>query len=134
MLLTPTYHAFNMYKGHKDALLMPSHLKTEEYEFDGEKIPAISSSASLADDGSMTITMSNVNPNKTVSLDIHFVGKNVKHIEAAVVLTAPAVNSINTFEETDTVSPVEFKDVEKTSDHSLRVELPAKSIISIKVN
>jgi alpha-N-arabinofuranosidase len=134
MLLTPTYHAFNMYKGHKDALLLPSHLNAEEYEFEGEAIPAISSSASLADDGSMTITLSNVNPNKAVSLDIQFLGKDFKKIENGVVLTAPAVNSINTFDDTDLVSPKEFNDFKKTSNNSLRVELPAKSLVVITLN
>lgn len=133
MLLTPTYHAFNMYKGHKDALLLPSELKTEDYTLNDESIPAISSSASLADDGSMSITLSNVNPNKSVVLDITIDGKEIKSVEDAMVLTAPAVNSINTFDKTDTVSPKEFKGVKKTSKNSLKVELPSKSLVAFKI-
>ena len=133
MLLTPTYHVFNMYKGHKDGLLLPSYLSTEDYAFNGEKIPAVSSSASLREDGSMILTLTNVNPNKAVSLDINFMGKSISTIQDAQVLTAPAVNSINTFEKTDTVKPRSFESFEKTSDNTLRIDLPAKSVVALQV-
>src|SRR5574342_72171 len=31
MILTPTYHVFDMYQAHQDALLLPHDLKSEEY-------------------------------------------------------------------------------------------------------
>mgnify|MGYP006281469547 FL=1 len=133
MLLTPSYHVFNMYKGHKDAMFLPSHLSTEDYEFDGDSVPAISSSASLSDDGSMTLTLTNVNPNKALTLDITFAGKSFQNIEQALVLTGPAVNSINTFDKTDTVQPKAFDDFEKTSETTLRVNLPSKSVVALSV-
>jgi alpha-N-arabinofuranosidase len=133
MLLTPTYHAFSMFKGHKDALLMPSHLSTEDYEFDGERIPAISSSASISDDGVMTLTLCNVNPNKSVSLDITILGKSFTAVQDAHVLTAPAVNSINTFDEPEIVKPSEFTGYEKESDQLLKVDLPSKSVVVLRI-
>ncbi len=133
MLLTPTYHVFDLYKGHKDAFLLPGHLKTEDYEFNGESIPAISSSASLADDGSMTITLGHINPDKTAALDVTFIGRQINKVESAVVLTAPAVNSINTFEKTDTVSPKNFSGYKITSENALFVELLPKSVVLLRV-
>ncbi len=132
MLRTPTYHVFNMFKGHKDALMLPSHLKTEDYEYDGDDIPAISSSVSKSDDGSMTLTLTNVNPNKSLSLDISFVGTNISGVQEALVLTAPNVNSINTFDNPDAVSAKKFDGYKKSSD-KLTVELPAKSLVTLKV-
>ena len=64
---------------------------------------------------------------------LKIVGKKIKRVEDAIVLTAPAVNSINTFEETEFVSPKEFKDYKKTSDNSLHVDLPGKSLIAITI-
>jgi alpha-N-arabinofuranosidase len=133
MLLTPTYHVFHMYKDHKGAWMLPYHLSTEDYEHNGNKIPAVSSSASLSDDGSMTLTLTNANPNKTVDLEISFMGKSIDTVQDAVVLTAPAVNSINTFDKTDTVSPGQFNGFRKTSDHTIVVGLPSKSIVKLKV-
>ena len=40
MILTPTYHVFEMYKVHQDALLLPTHQDPGSYEFQGMSIPA----------------------------------------------------------------------------------------------
>ncbi|MBN1481608.1 alpha-N-arabinofuranosidase [candidate division KSB1 bacterium] len=133
MLRTPTYHVFNMYKGHKNALLLPSHLVSEDYEFDGQSIPAISSSTSLSDDGTITMTVSNANPNKAIALEITVVGKMISSIQDGAVLTAPAVNSINTFDQPDVVKPAVFKAFQKESDHVLTVELPSKSVVALSL-
>ena len=113
--------------------MLPSHLSTEDYEHNGNNIPAVSSSASLSDDGAMTLTLTNVNPNKIIGLEIVFMGKSIDAVQDAVVLTAPAVNSINTFDKTDTVSPGQFNGFRKTSGNTLTVELPSKSVVKLKV-
>ncbi|MBN1464723.1 alpha-N-arabinofuranosidase [candidate division KSB1 bacterium] len=133
MVRTPTYHVFNMYKGHKDALMLPSHLSAPDYRFNGDRIPAISSSASLSDDGSMTVTLSNADPNNSVSLHVIFMGKSIDKIQDAQVLTAPAVNSINSFEKPDTVVPKVLDAVKKSSNNSLQIDVPAKSVVALKV-
>ncbi|MEJ1971041.1 MAG: alpha-L-arabinofuranosidase C-terminal domain-containing protein [Lacunisphaera sp.] len=46
MLLTPTYHAFEMFKVHQGAMCLALTLTTPDYAFGGEKIPAVSASAS----------------------------------------------------------------------------------------
>ena len=47
MTLTPTYHVFEMFKGHHDAVSLPLHLTSEDYAMGEQKIPALSASASL---------------------------------------------------------------------------------------
>ena len=133
MLRTPTYHVFNMLKGHKDALLVPSHLTTENYEFEGESIPAITQSVSLADDGSMNMTLTNANPNKSVALETTILGGSFDRVQEAKVLTAPNVNSINTFENPNQIMPVDFDDYRKVSDQKLSVELPSKSVVTLRL-
>src|SRR5699024_304327 len=39
MLLTPTYHVFDMFKVHQDAKLLDIHVESQDYEFSGESIP-----------------------------------------------------------------------------------------------
>lgn len=46
MILTPTYHVFDMYKVHHDVTLLPVELKCADYQFGGEKIPALNVSVS----------------------------------------------------------------------------------------
>jgi len=45
MLLTPTYHVFEMFQVHHDATLLPLTLKSPDYKFDGKTLPGISASA-----------------------------------------------------------------------------------------
>ena len=40
MLLTPTYHVFDMYQVHHDATFLPLDLQTDDYTQGAEKIPA----------------------------------------------------------------------------------------------
>ena len=46
MILTPTYHVFEMYTVHHDATMLPVEMRSANYTFDGDTIPAISASAS----------------------------------------------------------------------------------------
>ena len=45
MVLTPTYHVYDMYKVHHDATLLPIELSGPDYVFDGDTLPALSASA-----------------------------------------------------------------------------------------
>src|SRR5699024_12117069 len=56
MLKTPTYHVFDFYRVHHDAMLLPLHLNSTEYAHDGESIPAISATASKDRSGATHIT------------------------------------------------------------------------------
>ena len=40
ILLTPTYHVFEMYSVHHDATLLPADLTCEDYRFGQQQIPA----------------------------------------------------------------------------------------------
>ncbi|HLG40781.1 MAG TPA: alpha-L-arabinofuranosidase C-terminal domain-containing protein, partial [Chitinophagaceae bacterium] len=46
MLLTPTYHVFDMYKVHQDAKWLPVNFNSPDYVSESEKIPAVNISAS----------------------------------------------------------------------------------------
>ena len=45
MIVTPTYHLFDMYKVHQDATLLPLTLDCVNYEREGRSLPAISATA-----------------------------------------------------------------------------------------
>jgi len=40
MLLTPTYHVFEMYKVHQDATLLPTSVQSDEYVHQHTRLPA----------------------------------------------------------------------------------------------
>ena len=63
MLLTPTYHVFEMYKVHQDATLLPAELTCADYRFGQQEIPGLSVSASRDKAGKIHVTLCNLNPN-----------------------------------------------------------------------
>ena len=62
MVLTPTYHVFEMYKVFQNATSLPVHLATPDYAFGGETIPAVSASAARDAAGKVHLALVNVLP------------------------------------------------------------------------
>jgi alpha-N-arabinofuranosidase len=127
MILTPTYHVFDLYKVHQDALFLPSELMTEDYEHNGQKIPALNVSSSKAQDGSINLSMVNVHPVKNIALECEIKGMSAKQV-SGMVLTAKALNAHNTFDQPDNVKIADFNKA-SLSNNVLKVEMPAKSVV-----
>lgn len=133
IVLTPTYQVFKMYAVHQDATLLPENLACENYQYKDDLIPAISSSASMDKSGKIHITISNLNPEKEIDVQINLLGKGFSKINSGTLLTAPEFNSVNTFDKPNTVVPVAFKDAKKISDNKLEVNLPGKSVVVLEL-
>jgi alpha-N-arabinofuranosidase len=133
IILTPTYQVFKMYTVHQDATLLPSKLLCEKYNHNNDQIPAISSSSSIDKNGKIHVTLSNLNPNKSIKLEINLSGKGFSKINSGTILTAPAGNAINTFDKPKTIVPVSFVDAKKLTDNKLEVNLPGKSVVVLEL-
>jgi alpha-N-arabinofuranosidase len=131
MILTPTYHVFDLYTVHQDALLLPSHLDAGSYTFEGDSVPAISSTASRDRNGRIHITLTNLDPDRarTVTADIR--GQRVSRVSGRI-LTAPTMQAHNTFEQPDAVHLAPFTGA-RISGSTLTVQLPAKSIVGLEL-
>jgi alpha-N-arabinofuranosidase len=121
-----------MYKVHHDATLLPATVETELYSFNDESIPAISTSASKAEDGTIHITISNIDPNKAQNLTCELRGLENVSFERGEIITAEKINSYNDFGEDEEVSPKSFSNV-KVNGNVLDVNLPAKSIVMLEL-
>src|SRR5690606_28799591 len=94
MILTPTYHVMKMYAVHQDATLLKLDLKTDAYQYDGKKVPAISVSASKDAQGKVHISVVNVDMNKSHNLSLDLTSLNLKKADASI-LSAPDVRDHN---------------------------------------
>lgn len=133
MLLTPTYHIFNMYKVHGDANLLNSTLVTENYSFGNESVPAISQTVSKDANGKIHISLSNVNAKKEVKVIVDMVGGTIKKVNKGEILTAPIYNAINTFDKPSAVKTTDFKGYKLVNANTLEVTLPALSAVTLQV-
>jgi alpha-N-arabinofuranosidase len=131
MVLTPTYHAFEMYNVHQGATFLPTELKTADYTLGGEKIPAVSITASRDKAGKIHVSLVNTNPNQAQTVSCKLSGVSAKSVSGRV-LTGPAVDSHNTFAAPQVVKPTSFTGASISGD-TLTVALPPKSVVALEL-
>lgn len=132
MVLTPTYHVFRMFSVHQNAQLLKTDLKCEDYVMGNRKIPAVSASASVDKEGSIHLSIANLNPGKQIVLDCPVIGGTFKTIKGEII-TAGEMNSCNTFEKPENVRPAVFNDF-TLKESGLIIILPAKSVVVLELS
>jgi alpha-N-arabinofuranosidase len=131
MLLTPTYHVFEMYKPFQNATLLPAELSTPEYKVGDVSIPAVSVSAARGKDG-IVLALVNTDPNNAARVTTKIAGATAKKMSARI-LTAPAMNTHNTFAAPNTVQPAAFTAGKRSGD-TWTFDVPAKSVVVAVLN
>ena len=127
MIVTPTYHIFDLYKVHQDAVLLPVSLECGDYTFGEKKIPALSVSASQNEAGMIHVTVCNMDPNQEAKLLIDLRGGDNPQEIRGEVLTSPKINDHNIFTETDKVKPAALQGL-KINKGMIEAVLPSKSV------
>ena len=130
MVKTPTYYVFKMYNVHQDATLIPIEFESEKYEYNGEIIPAVTSSASIKDDV-VSITLSNSNPNKAITVECDLGNEKLKAITGQIV-TGNEITDYNDFGKDEKVNISDFK-VENPKKGKLTIEIPAHSVVLVQL-
>ncbi|PTY06687.1 alpha-N-arabinofuranosidase [Opitutaceae bacterium EW11] len=131
MLLTPTYHVFEMYKGFQDSQFLPIEVTSPEYSVGDKKIPAVTATAAISKAKHVVVSFVNVDPRNSATVSCKLAGKVGTTVKARI-LTAEAMNSCNTFDKPNTVVPKAF-DAFKRSGDQLQVTLPSKSVVVLDI-
>ncbi len=132
MLRTPTYHVFDLYKVHRDAKALPFELERGAYAKDGESIPAVSATASVDAQGRTHISLTNIDPNQARVIEIELKGADAKTVRWAKILTSDAMNTHNTFDQPDALTPQDFSGA-TLQGGKLSVNLPAKALVTLEL-
>ena len=131
LIVTPTYHVFEMFKVHHDATLLPAELTAPDYVMGDKRIPAASVSASRDAAGVVHVSLVNTDPNRALDVALNISGITAKGVTGRV-LTAQAMNAHNTFAQPEAVKPAAFSGA-RIDGNSLRVQLPAKSVVVLEL-
>jgi alpha-L-arabinofuranosidase len=131
MLLTPTYHVFEMYKMHQGATLIPVALTAPDYKIGQASVPSLHASASRDKAGKLYLSIVNLDPNRAADVSTKVMGASTKSVTGRV-LTAPAMNTVNTFERPELVKPVPFSGIKVQGD-VLTLSLPSKSVVVLEM-
>lgn len=132
MILTPTYHVFEMYKVHQGATALPVDVTAPDYRMGQESVPSLHASASRDANGKIHLSIVNLDPNRPAQVAMKMLGAAAAKTIAGRVLTAPAVNSINTFEKPDAVKPAPFADAQVRGDQ-VTMRVPSKSVVTLEL-
>jgi alpha-N-arabinofuranosidase len=131
MLLTPTYHVFEMYTVHHDAVLLPISVASAGWYANGaDSIPAVSASASRKN-GVVHVTMSNLDPTRARTVEAELRGVTASAATGRI-LTGPATSSYNSFERPDVVKPAPF-DGARVAGGRLTATLPPHSVVVLEL-
>jgi alpha-L-arabinofuranosidase len=131
MILTPTYHVMEMYKVHQGATLLPIKISGVDYVYKGEKLPAISASASKDSTGAIHISLVNIDPAKTQNITLNIDGENFKKLNGRL-LSSAKIQDHNTFENPEKIKPQVFKDA-VVNKNSIKVSLPPASVVMLEL-
>jgi alpha-N-arabinofuranosidase len=136
MIVTPTYHVFEMYKVHQGATLIPVEITAPDYTFSGTSsgasVPSLHASASRDQTGKLHVSIVNLDPNRSARVSMRIAGAAPANITGRV-LTAPAMNTVNTFDNPDAVSPAPFHGV-KVQGNQVTLTLPSKSVVVLELS
>jgi alpha-N-arabinofuranosidase len=132
MILTPSYHVFEMYQVQQDALMLPVEVVCENYGHQAESIPSLSASASRSEDSTVYLSICNAHPSKNITVAIEVRGISAQ-IMRGRILTASQINAHNTFDNTEQVKPVELA-ATKFAEGVAHLKLPSKSVAVLEIS
>jgi alpha-N-arabinofuranosidase len=127
MVLTPTYHVFDMYKVHQDATFLPVELKSDNYTLGETSFAAVNASASRDAQGRVHLSLANLDAKAEVSLKASIAGEKFSKVSGQV-LTAATMDAENTFDSPNQVRSVEFGGA-SLSGSDLTAKLPPRSVV-----
>lgn len=133
MLLTPTYHVFEMFKVHQDAEHVPVEFKSPRYTLGAESIPQISMSCSKDASGKLNLSLCNLHHAEGASIRLELHGAEAYKSAAGRILAHAELNAHNTFAEPNKVQPVAFTNL-SMENGVLQVELPAATVAVITLS
>lgn len=131
MLLTPTYHVFDLYKVHHDAKLLAVQVASPDYTVGGKTIPSLHVSASKDSSGTVHISLVNLDPAKKINLQTTLQDVSWKSVTGQI-LTSAKYTDVNTFTAPNKVIIKPFAGAKKQGSQ-LVAELPPLSVVMLEL-
>jgi alpha-N-arabinofuranosidase len=131
MVLTPTYYIFKMYVPFQDATFVPVDFDPGTLHRDGMTLPRVDAIAARDATGKLWLEITNLDPDKPLVIDAEIAGVKVKSAKGET-LTAPAVDSVNTFAAPNAVMPKPVSATLKDDRLTLRVEPKSVTVLELE--
>ena len=127
MLLTPTYHVFDMYQPFMGAVPYPAAVSGPDYIQGDNHLPMVDVSAARTRDGKLVLAIVNTDPGHAVQ-----VVTNLNGSAHGRILTALAMDAHNSFGNPNMVHPLPFQS--STEGGKMSFDMPAKAVAVVTVD
>ena len=130
MVLTPTYHLFDMYLPFQGATPVTASVSGPEYRHGTTALPAIDVSAARDAAGRLHLALVNLDPNRSARITTGIAGVQARGASGRI-LTGPAIDTHNTFDQPNRIQPRTFSG--RAQGGRLVFDLPPKSVAVVAV-
>ncbi len=131
MVLTPTYYVFKMYVPFQDSTFVPVTFDAGTYTHESISLPRVDAIAAKGKDGKLWLEITNVDPNQAAEIEVNLPGTRAK-TAVGETLTAPKVDSVNTFDAPKTVVPKAISASLQGGKLSVKVEPKSVTVLSVE--
>ncbi len=131
LVLTPTYYVFKMYVPFQGSTFVPVAFDASSYTHVDATLPRLDAIAAKGTDGKVWLEITNLDAEKPVSIEADVTGIAAKSVRGET-LTAPAVDSINTFAAPNTVVPKPISAAVKDGKFRLTVDPKSVTVVSLE--
>ncbi|HTP70523.1 MAG TPA: alpha-L-arabinofuranosidase C-terminal domain-containing protein [Dongiaceae bacterium] len=131
MALTPTYYVYKMYVPFQDATSIPVSFDAGKYSLGDINLPRVDAIAAKDPSGKVWLAITNVDPKQSAEIEVMLSGITAKSA-AGETLTAPKVDSINTFDAPNTVVPKPVSAKIEAGKLSVKLEPKSVTVLSLE--
>lgn len=131
MVLTPTYYVFKMYVPFHDSTFVPVIYDAGTYTHGDIALPRVDAIAAKDSAGKLWMEITNVDPERAAEIEIRLTG-SAASAASGQTLTAPKVDSVNTFDAPDAVIPKPISASIEKGKVELKLEPKSVTVISVE--
>ena len=131
MVLTPTYYVFKMYVPFQDATFVPVSFDAGTYTHGDIKLPRLDAIAAKDKAGKLWLAITNLDPDQPVEIAASLTVITAKSA-VGETLTAPKVDSVNTFDAPNTVVPKPVSAKAQNGKLALKLEPKSVTVVSVE--
>jgi alpha-N-arabinofuranosidase len=111
--------------------MLPLTITGNDYVFNGEKLPAVSASASKDSTGAIHVSLVNIDSKVSQKITLSLGDEKIKTATARI-LTSKKLQDYNSFAEPEKIKPVPFKDF-VLDKNTITITLPATAVVVVTV-
>jgi len=131
MILTPTYYVYRMYVPFQDATSVPVTFDAGTYIHGNVTLQRVDAIAARDVAGRLWLEITNLDPNRPAEVEVNIAGVAAKSASGET-LTAPKVDSVNTFDAPNTVVPRPFSARAQGGKLTLKLEPRSVTVVSVE--